>query len=59
MYRIMIGSECVRVYVIVVVQVGLTSLILATQSGHTEVVKTLLESNADPNIIEKVSLSFF
>ena len=58
MCRIMKGSECVHVYVIVVVQVGLTSLILATQSGHTEAVKALLEANADPNITEKVSLSF-
>ena len=58
MYRIMKGSECVPVCVIVVVQVGLTSLILATQSGHTEVVKALLEANADPNITEKVSISF-
>ena len=52
------GSECVHVYVIVVVQVGFTSLILATQSGYTEVVKALLEANADPNITEKVSISF-
>ena len=47
-----------NVYVIVVVQAGLTSLILATQSGHTEVVEALLKAKADPNITEKVSLSF-
>ena len=58
MYRIMKGRECVHVYVIVAVQVGLTSLILATQSGHMEVVKALLEANADPDITEKVSHSF-
>ena len=40
-----------------VVQVGLTSLIFATHLEHMEV-KALLDSNADPNITEKVTLSF-
>ena len=42
--------KAVNVCVIVVVQVGLTSLILATQSGHTEVVKALLEANTEVQI---------
>ena len=41
---------------VVVVQEGLTSLAFAAQNGHTQVVKALLEGNADPNIIENVSI---
>ena len=38
------------------VQEGLTSLMLATQNGHAEVVQTLLDANADLNITENVSI---
>ena len=38
------------------VQVGLTSLMLATQNGYTKIVQALLNANADPNIIENVSI---
>ena len=38
------------------VQEGLTALMLATQTGHAEVVKALLHANADPNITENVSI---
>ena len=37
-----------------VTQAGLTALMLATQNGHPEVVKTLLDGKADPNITDKV-----
>ena len=43
---------------VVVVQEGLASLALAAQNGHTEVVKALLEGNADPNIVENVRVNF-
>ena len=38
------------------VQEGLTSLMLATQNGHDNVVEALLNANADPNITENVSI---
>ena len=38
-------------------QAGLTSLMLATQSGHASAVQTLLEGKADPNITDKVLIS--
>jgi ankyrin repeat protein len=38
-----------------VVQEGLTSLILAVQNKHVEIVESLLNANADPNITENVS----
>ena len=41
------------------VQEGLTSLMLATQNGHVEVVQALLDAKADPNITESVSISSF
>ena len=39
-----------------VVQEGLTSLMLATQNGHAEIVEALLNANCDPNITENVSI---
>ena len=36
-------------------QEGLTSLMLATQNGHDNVVEALLNASADPNITEHVS----
>ena len=38
-------------------QEGLTSLILATQNGHLEVVDALLGAKADPDITENVKIS--
>ena len=38
------------------VQEGLTSLMLATQNGHTGVVEALLNANTNPNITEEVSI---
>ena len=38
------------------VQEDLTSLMLATQNGHDDVVQALLNANADPNITENVSI---
>ena len=35
-------------------QSGSTALMLATEKGHVDVVKILLDGKADPNIIEKV-----
>ena len=35
-------------------QEGLTSLMLATQSGHLQVVDALLEAGANPDIIDNV-----
>ena len=43
---------------VVVMQEGLTSLALAAQNGHAEVVQALLEGNADPNIVENVRVNF-
>ena len=38
------------------VQEGLTSLMLATQNGHADIVEALLDTNCDPNITENVSI---
>ena len=38
------------------VQEGLTSLMLATQNGHVEIVDALLNANSYPNITENVSI---
>ena len=38
------------------VQEGLTSLMLATQNGHDNVVEALLNANTNPNITENVSI---
>ena len=40
-------------------QDGLTSLMLATQNGHAEVVQVLLDAKADLNITESVSVLAF
>ena len=53
MHRMMKGSVCVHVCVCGV-QEGLTSLMLAAQNGHTNVVKALLDAKANPNITDKV-----
>ena len=44
------------VYIVYVccIQEGLTSLMLATNNGHAEVVKELLDAKADPNLTDKV-----
>ena len=39
-----------------IVQVGLTSLILAVQKQHVEIVESLLNANCAPNLTEKVSI---
>ena len=36
-------------------QVGMTGLMLATQRGDVEIVRTLLDSHANPNISEMVT----
>jgi ankyrin repeat protein len=38
-----------------VVQEGRTSLVLAIQNKHIEIVESLLNMNADPNITKNVS----
>ena len=40
----------------VLIQKGLTALMLATQRGHKEVIKVLVEKKANPNITEMVGL---
>ena len=37
-----------------VTQAGLTALMLATQKGNTNTIKTLLDGKADPNITDEV-----
>ena len=39
---------------LVCVQEGLTALMRASDSGHKDVVKSLLAGNANPNITDKV-----
>ena len=39
---------------IVVIQYGITALLVASSNGHVEVVKLLLKYNADVNIEYKV-----
>ena len=38
----------------VIMQEGLTSLMLASQNSHLEVVEALLEARADPDITDNV-----
>ena len=52
-HRMIAASLCVY---LCVVQEGLTSLMLATQKGHAEIVEALLNANCDPNITENVSI---
>ena len=40
-----------------IMQDGYTSLMLATQRGHVDIVKALLDAKADPNITDKVSIN--
>ena len=37
---------------------GMTGLMLGTQRGDVDIVKTLLDSHANPNILEKVSTTY-
>ena len=43
------------VYIICIVQMGLTSLMLAIYGGYIKIVESLLNANADPNITDNVS----
>ena len=43
----------------VLIQEGLTALMLATQRGHKEVIKVLVERKANPNITEVVGLCLY
>ena len=50
-------SQCMCACVCVCgMQEGLTSLVLATQKGHDNVVEALLNVNANPNVTEHVSI---
>ena len=44
------------VYVLHIVQVGLTSLILAVQKQHVEIVESLLNADCALNLAENVSI---
>ena len=53
---------CVCVYVWqfnIIVQEGLTVLMLATQCGHEDVIQALVERNTNPKITEKVGLCLY
>ena len=44
-----------HVVYICIVQMGFTSLMFATYGGYIEIVESLLNANADPNITDNVS----
>ena len=48
--------DYVHIMYICYLQEGLTSLMLAIQNGHVDVVKALLDAKANPNISDKVCL---
>ena len=55
---VIVMSHCIIIIIRVIQNGGKTCLMVASGSGHIDIVRVLLEANANPNITNKVKLHY-